>query len=201
MRSLQLAPRYLNRSRGTFRGLATHIPAWKSFATVDPWELSDTKIHTVSNLVQGNWSNSGKKHVLPDPMTGKIFMHVSDVQESEISAYVSSLKECSKSGLHNPLKDPQRYLKFGDISARAAAKMRDPEGSFICLSVCLICPAVLLCFSFFSFMIFILLDFLPESFFLYLLHCVHNCVSMCVRINHLTILNVSLSSCLTSSFC
>ena len=128
MRGLQVG-RYLERSRISSRSLhaTPSVNSWKSFASIDPWTLSDTSTHKVLNLVDGVWSESNSKHVLPDPLTGKNFIHVSDVQANEISSFVQSLNKCSKSGLHNPLKNPQRYLKYGDISAQAAAKMRDPE--------------------------------------------------------------------------
>ena len=121
--------RYLARSRVSSRSFhaTPSVSSWKSFASIDPWTLSDTSTHKVLNLVDGVWSESDSKHVLPDPLTGKNFIHASDVQANEISCFVQSLNKCSKSGLHNPLKNPQRYLKYGDISAQAAAKMRDPE--------------------------------------------------------------------------
>ena len=128
MRGIQVSRRLKGSnaySRNFHGSSSTH--SWKSFASVDPWALSDKQPHTVMNLVDGKWSESAKKHVLPDPLTGKHFINVSDVQENEIDIFVKSLNTCTKSGLHNPLKNPQRYLKFGDISARAAAKMRDPE--------------------------------------------------------------------------
>lgn len=124
-----LGCRYLKRSRNLSRSLhsTSSVSSWKSFASIDPWELSDTKTHSVKNLVDGLWCETDAKHILPDPLTGKNFIHVSDVKASEIDCFVHSLNSCSKSGLHNPLKNPQRYLKYGDISARAAAKMREPE--------------------------------------------------------------------------
>lgn len=40
---------------------------------------------------------------------------------------MASLRAVPKSGLHNPLKNPERYLMLGDVTARAAAEMRRPE--------------------------------------------------------------------------
>ena len=117
--------KYIRISRISSRSV--HDKAWKSFASVDPWELSANNKHKVLNLVGGQWSETETKHPLPDPLTGEEFIHVSDVKENGIDCFVSSLNSCSKSGLHNPLKDPQRYLMYGDISAKAAAKMREPE--------------------------------------------------------------------------
>ena len=123
------AAQYFRKSALTGRSshASSAFSTWKTFATVDPWELSEPKPHTVLNLVNGQWTESTSKHELPDPLTGERFMLVSAVQEDEIPAYTKSLHNCTKSGLHNPLKNPERYLMYGDISARAAAKMRDPE--------------------------------------------------------------------------
>jgi 1-pyrroline-5-carboxylate dehydrogenase len=40
---------------------------------------------------------------------------------------VQSLKSVPKSGLHNPMKNPERYLMLGDVSFRAAEEMRKPD--------------------------------------------------------------------------
>ena len=45
---------------------------------------------------------------IQDPWTGEEFIALPDPQVSEISPYVESLKKVTKSGLHNPLKNPER---------------------------------------------------------------------------------------------
>ena len=99
------------------------VPSW---ATVDPWAVSGAKPHTVQNLLGGQWMTTPTTVTLPDPLNGESFMAVSDAQPTDIHLYVASLNTCNKSGLHNPLKNPQRYLLLGDVSAKAAAQMRDP---------------------------------------------------------------------------
>ena len=37
------------------------------------------------------------------------------------------MKSAPRSGRHNPLKNPERYVKLGQITARAAEEMRKPE--------------------------------------------------------------------------
>ena len=54
-------------------------------------------------------------------------LKVSEVDSTEIEPYIQSLNNCPKSGLHNPLKNVERYLNYGNISALMASKMRDPD--------------------------------------------------------------------------
>ncbi|XP_020692291.1 delta-1-pyrroline-5-carboxylate dehydrogenase 12A1, mitochondrial isoform X2 [Dendrobium catenatum] len=43
--------------------------------------------------------------------------------------FVESLSKCPKHGLHNPLRAPERYLLYGDISTKAAHLLGQPEVS------------------------------------------------------------------------
>lgn len=75
----------------------------------------------------GVWTNSSKFDTFLDPLTGSEFLRVPSTQISEIGPFVSNLRSCPKSGLHNPLKNPQRYLQYGTLSAKAAATLGHPE--------------------------------------------------------------------------
>jgi len=101
--------------------------SWQSFATVDPWTLSSSNEHTVLNLVKGEWKSSKAPTSLVDPLNGEKFMSISEVGPDETDEYIHSLTSCSKSGLHNPFKDPQRYTQYGAISAKIASRMREPQ--------------------------------------------------------------------------
>ena len=96
-----------------------------SFATVDPAEMSASAKHVVPNLVGGEWVMPAATSSVLDPLNGEEFMVVADTSPAEIGPFVASLAECSKSGLHNPLKNPERYRLYGDVSARAAALLRE----------------------------------------------------------------------------
>jgi 1-pyrroline-5-carboxylate dehydrogenase len=39
---------------------------------------------------------------------------------SDIEEYLESAKRCPKSGMHNPIKNPERYLMWGDIMFKIA---------------------------------------------------------------------------------
>uniref|UniRef100_A0A0D9WJ37 Aldehyde dehydrogenase domain-containing protein n=1 Tax=Leersia perrieri TaxID=77586 RepID=A0A0D9WJ37_9ORYZ len=90
------------------------------FATVSPHEISG------SNPAEGSWTTSGNWNWLVDPLNGEKFIKVAEVQETEIKPFVESLSNCPKHGLHNPLKAPERYLMYGDISAEAANMLGQP---------------------------------------------------------------------------
>lgn len=53
--------------------------------------------------------------------------HQIPIQISEAEPFVSSLARVPKSGLHNPLKNPERYQLYGAVTARAAEELRKPE--------------------------------------------------------------------------
>jgi 1-pyrroline-5-carboxylate dehydrogenase len=44
--------------------------------------------------------------------------------ENEMTEFEKSVKKCGKSGMHNPLKSPERYLMWGDVFFQVAMQMR-----------------------------------------------------------------------------
>ncbi|XP_031487377.1 probable aldehyde dehydrogenase isoform X2 [Nymphaea colorata] len=93
-----------------------------------PWMQ---KKHLVPNLLKyliwGKWHSTSSHNTILDPLNGEPFIKVSDVDETGIKPFVESLSKCPKYGLHNPLRSQERYLLFGDISAKAASRLADPE--------------------------------------------------------------------------
>lgn len=51
-------------------------------------------------------------HSNPDVCT------VPDTTVGELKPFVDSLKRVPKSGVHNPLKNVERYLMFGEVSRK-----------------------------------------------------------------------------------
>lgn len=98
-----------------------------AFATLDPQQLSGSQPGQIFNLVQGNWAGSSKWTDIVDPLNGNPFLKVPDTTVAELSPFIESSRSCSKSGLHNPLKNPERYLLYGDVSAKAAHALKEPE--------------------------------------------------------------------------
>ncbi|KAI4326650.1 hypothetical protein MLD38_031940 [Melastoma candidum] len=90
------------------------------FTTVEVEEISGTRPAEVLNFVQGEWKKSSSWNTIVDPLTGEPFIKVAEVDERGLQPFVDSLCKCPKHGLHNPFKAPERYLLYGDISAKAA---------------------------------------------------------------------------------
>jgi 1-pyrroline-5-carboxylate dehydrogenase len=89
--------------------------------------MSGSKVHEVKNLLGGEWVDDKHTETFPDPLTGETFIQVPKSKGETLDAFVASLNSCSKSGLHNPFKSPERYLDYGDVSAAAAARLKEPE--------------------------------------------------------------------------
>jgi 1-pyrroline-5-carboxylate dehydrogenase len=101
--------------------------AWSRF---DPETLSGASPAVCANLVGGEWKDAGSYLTLPDPMNGEPFLKCPDTgakDASELDAFVASLKSVPKSGLHNPLKNPERYVELGEVTARVVHEMRDDD--------------------------------------------------------------------------
>ena len=100
------------------------LPSW---ATADPSVMGvSSDIHQVSNLVGGKWSDAKARMVIPDPMNknSQPIFTIPDTQVDELAPFFESLRKVPKSGVHNPLKNPDRYVKYGEISR----KVRDDGG-------------------------------------------------------------------------
>jgi 1-pyrroline-5-carboxylate dehydrogenase len=100
----------------------SRLPA---FATVDPHQgMTATQPGVARNLLAGHWlEGESFREGIPDPLQGGDFMLVPDT--TDFSAFVDSLRSCPKTGLHNPHKNPQRYIELGAVCARAAALLAE----------------------------------------------------------------------------
>jgi len=101
-----------------------------TFATCDPNTMSGTRPAYVSSLVGGKWvgGNTAELFEIPDPLQdGHSFIKIGLVTEEGLEPFIQSLRECPKSGLHNPLKNVERYLLYGQLSAKAAQRLAEPE--------------------------------------------------------------------------
>jgi len=97
------------------------------FTTLDPLKgMNKEDPGTVQNLVSGEWIESSQfRKDIPEPLTGEHFLNVPDTKD--FSAFIKNLEACPKSGLHNPLKNVERYLMLGEVCARASELMRNKQ--------------------------------------------------------------------------
>ncbi|EAR83878.1 delta-1-pyrroline-5-carboxylate dehydrogenase (macronuclear) [Tetrahymena thermophila SB210] len=106
------------------------IPKW---ATCDPYTLSESKPYTLQNLVSGKWKDAKEYTTVVDPMNGDKFLRVPDTKGDEINEFIVNAKKVPKSGLHNPIKNPERYQLYGNVCGKIAEEMKKPEiESFLC---------------------------------------------------------------------
>jgi 1-pyrroline-5-carboxylate dehydrogenase len=98
-----------------------------TFATVDPFNgMTPGEPGVVRNLLRGEWMDGERfREDIPDPLSGGRFLQVPDTGDH--AGYIDSLRSCPKSGLHNPFKNPQRYVHLGQVCARAAAMLAEKD--------------------------------------------------------------------------
>jgi 1-pyrroline-5-carboxylate dehydrogenase len=97
------------------------IPSW---ATVNPDTLSGAAPGTLRNLVDGAWRETAAQSVTVDPLNGEAFLRQPSTSTSELEPFVASLRRVPKSGVHNMFKSPEKYVMWGDVSARMASELR-----------------------------------------------------------------------------
>jgi 1-pyrroline-5-carboxylate dehydrogenase len=50
-----------------------------------------------------------------------------DTQLDEADEFIQSLRQCPKSGLHNPFKNKERYLMLGEVCRKVVECMQDKK--------------------------------------------------------------------------
>lgn len=100
------------------------VPSW---ATVDPNTMSARSPGIGHNMVGGKWVGAAKVKEIPDPLNGGTMMKVPDTAVAEVNEYIERMKNCPRSGLHNPIKNPERYSMLGAVMADTAREMKKPE--------------------------------------------------------------------------
>lgn len=101
--------------------------ALKAFATVNPENL--TKSTKLQLLCDGEWMNSETYEDLIDPLTGKVMGQVPTPTIDECKPFIDSMAKVTKTGLHNPIKNPERYLLYGNVCKKAANLLDEPKVS------------------------------------------------------------------------
>ena len=111
------APQTLSSLRLLSRTMST-IPSW---ATFDPAKAgTTTDIYAVQNLCDGQWTKAKSTMEIIHPLDKNAhpIFSIPDTQSDEIQPFIDSLRKVPKSGVHNPLKNPHRYVEYGEISRK-----------------------------------------------------------------------------------
>lgn len=96
-----------------------------------PWhpdEISGANPARLRNFIDGKWVDPKKHKEIIDPLSGEPFIQMPDTSEEELVPFIESLARCPLHGLHNPLKNVERYLTYGKISNKLANFLRSSEG-------------------------------------------------------------------------
>lgn len=123
------AARLASSTTGPAAAVASSLASLPRWATLDPSNLgSDPVPHAVLNLVNGNWVGSETNIVVPNPMDRDAppVCTIPDTGVHELGPFVESLRKVPKSGVHNPIKNVERYRQFGEISRKAGEALSDP---------------------------------------------------------------------------
>ena len=97
------------------------------WATCKPDTLNSSKPAILYNLLNGQWKETKKRYSVIDPLNGDPFILAPDTSVVEVQPFIESLRTISKSGLHNPLKNPERYIMYGKICQKVATELRKSE--------------------------------------------------------------------------
>eukprot|EP00768_Dysnectes_brevis_P004595 gnl/Dysnectes_brevis/331_a366_6752.p1 GENE.gnl/Dysnectes_brevis/331_a366_6752~~gnl/Dysnectes_brevis/331_a366_6752.p1 ORF type:complete len:538 (-),score=84.64 gnl/Dysnectes_brevis/331_a366_6752:67-1647(-) len=113
-------------------------PSW---ASCDIKATFDGTPHVMQNRLNGEWVSVSSTTSLVNPINGAPMVIIPNTSLEEATGFITSLKKCPKSGLHNPLKNVERYRMYGDVSHRLAAELFKPEvEDYFTKLIMLVCP-------------------------------------------------------------
>ena len=98
-----------------------------SYATLDPDAISGSNPCKICNLEGGEWRDTKEYFTIPDPMNGEPFILVPNTSVEELEPFRRNAEACPKSGLHNPLKIPERFVMCGEIMHQAGHELSRPD--------------------------------------------------------------------------
>jgi 1-pyrroline-5-carboxylate dehydrogenase len=95
----------------------------KDFSELNPKD----KHWKLSNFINGEWKGTSKYEEFPDPLKGGRFIEAPLTEKSEMQDIISLMNACPKHGLHNPLKNVDRYLLYGQVCRKVAEALHNEE--------------------------------------------------------------------------
>jgi len=96
------------------------------FAVFNPKTASGKNPCQLKNFINGEWKTSAKNQDIPDPLNGEAFIKMPDTGPDEVGPFLQKMAEIPKSGLHNPIRNVNRYTMYGEISFQLAKQLDDP---------------------------------------------------------------------------
>ena len=96
-----------------------------------PWhpdKISSNNMALLKNFLDGEWVKAKSVKKIVSPLTGESIILMPDTKEDELKPFIDSLAKCPKYGLHNPLRNVERYRMYGDVCRNAAQFLRGKGG-------------------------------------------------------------------------
>ena len=82
---------------------------------------------TLSNFVNGSWEGTKSYTNIIDPLNGDVIIKMPSTSKAELTPFIERMKSIPGTGLHNPLRNVERYIKYGEISFKLGAALDNPE--------------------------------------------------------------------------
>lgn len=99
----------------------------RNYSVFNPKTVSGGAPVPLLNFVNGEWSGVKRYTDIVDPMNGDVIIKMPNTDKDELQPFIERMKAIPKSGLHNPLKNVDRYNLYGEISFKLAAALDNPE--------------------------------------------------------------------------
>ena len=95
----------------------------KDFSELNPKD----KHWKLSNFINGEWKSTAKYEEFLDPLKGHKFIEAPLTDKQEMTEIINLMNTCPKSGLHNPLKNVDRYLLYGQICRKVTEALHNED--------------------------------------------------------------------------
>lgn len=121
-----------------FQKLFTNITKYKVFNKVCHQKFSVTlkdfsgfspkdKNIKLANYINGEWKGTAKYEEFLDPLQGSKYLEVPLTEKQEMADIIKYMNACPKSGLHNPFKNVERYVLYGQICRKVTEALYRDE--------------------------------------------------------------------------
>jgi 1-pyrroline-5-carboxylate dehydrogenase len=123
MKKLKISKQILKSKQINFKVLKQFSINLKEFSKFN----SQSKNIKLSNYINGEWKSTAKYEEYPDALNGNKYLQTPLTEKQEMDDIINSMKNCPRSGLHNPFKNIDRYLKYGQICRKVSEALHQEE--------------------------------------------------------------------------